>query len=95
MGRLRVQNKMKRSTSEEFGSGNMYMLLDEIDIVHIDWNTTKSNKKVTLPREVLQFSIALGYSIRMISKDELTSLITDSRYPNSVMSVGLCSVRSS
>ena len=43
-GGLRVQNKMERSTSEEFGVGDMYMLLDEIDIVHIVWTTTKNNK---------------------------------------------------
>ena len=41
MGRLRVQTKVKRSSSEEFVSGDMYMLLYKIDIVHIDRTTTK------------------------------------------------------
>ena len=46
MGRLQVQNKMEMSTSEGFGSGNTYMLLDEIFIVHIDRTTIKITRYI-------------------------------------------------
>ena len=43
MGRVLVQNETERSTSEEFAFGDIHMLLDESDIVHIDHTTTRKS----------------------------------------------------
>ena len=42
MGRLRVQNEIDGSTSEDIGFENIHMLLDEIDTVHIAWTAIKT-----------------------------------------------------
>ena len=64
MERLRVQNEIERSTSEDFGSKNIHMLLDENDTVYIAWITIEHDNiaTCTLLMEggiyVLQISIA-------------------------------------
>ena len=59
-----MQNKMEMSTSEEFGSGDMYMLLDEIVIVHIDRTTTNLTRHIHCKGNAVSNSMM---SIRLVA----------------------------
>ena len=66
MGRLRVQNEIDGSTSEDIGSENIHMLLDEIDAVHLAWTAIKTDNIATRTLSVEEYlCVANSNSLRL------------------------------